>query len=92
MRRPLADRSFDVYLCVSVIEHRRFREEIIGEAAGVLRPGELLVMAFDLLEEKMSMAYPKEFGPPQSLSKIGESFEKMNSLEMLEERSSSWIV
>jgi SAM-dependent methyltransferase len=90
-RLPFADGAFDVYLSVSVIEHTRFKEETIREAARVLRPGGLLILTFDVLEEDYGMTYPKEFGVPLSMQKFDTMFEKHPFFEPLES-GLSWNV
>ncbi len=90
-RLLFADGAFDVYLSVSVIEHTRFKEETIREAARVLRPGGLLILTFDLCEENMGMTYPKEFGVPLSMQKFDTMFEKHPFFEPLES-GLSWNV
>lgn len=42
------DASFSVISCVSVLEHTRNRDAIIGEFARVLEPGGVLVLTFDI--------------------------------------------
>lgn len=66
---PFPDATFDAYLSVSVIEHTRFKEEKLKEAARVLKPGGLLLLTFDVFEEELGMVYPKEFG--SALSMLG---------------------
>jgi len=47
-KMPLADNSFDVICCISVLEHTDNYEEILDEWNRVMRPGGLLVLTFDL--------------------------------------------
>jgi len=90
-RLPFPDSSFDVYLSVSVIEHIKFKGDALREAARVLRPGGLLIMTFDVLEEDYGMIYPKEFGTPLTMKIFGEVFERLSFFQSLE-KDSSWNV
>ncbi|MCX5835247.1 MAG: class I SAM-dependent methyltransferase [Deltaproteobacteria bacterium] len=88
---PYPDEYFDIYLSVSVIEHTSFKEETLEEAARVLRPGGLLILTFDMLEEDYGMVYPKEFGVPLSMQKFDAMFEKLPFFQLLES-DLSWNV
>jgi SAM-dependent methyltransferase len=90
-RLPFPDATFDVYLSVSVIEHTRFKEETILEAARVLKPGGLLLLTFDIYEEERGMVYPSEFGSALSMHQFDALFEKMPCFRPLD-RALSWNV
>jgi ubiquinone/menaquinone biosynthesis C-methylase UbiE len=90
-RLPFPDSSFDVYLSVSVIEHIKFKDDALREAARVLRPGGLLILTFDMLEENYDMVYPKEFGTPLTIKKFGEIFQRLPFFQSLE-KDSPWNV
>jgi ubiquinone/menaquinone biosynthesis C-methylase UbiE len=83
-RLPFPDNFFDVYLSVSVIEHIKYKEDALREAARVLKSGGLLILTFDILEEDFGMVYPREFGTPLSLNKFGEVFERLPFFQSLE--------
>jgi ADP-heptose:LPS heptosyltransferase/SAM-dependent methyltransferase len=44
---PVDDESFDVVLCVSVVEHARFKECLLREALRTLKFGGVLILTFD---------------------------------------------
>jgi len=60
--------SIDIFLSVSVIEHIPHKEQVIAEAARVLRPGGLLIMTFDICEPEMGMSFPKWNGRALSMA------------------------
>ena len=76
-RLPFPDRSFDMYLSVSVLEHTFFKKEALEEAARVLKPGGLLILTFDIYEKDLGMAYPKEFGVPLNMAEFDEIFAEL---------------
>ena len=45
---PVADASFDVVTCISVVEHVQGKAVVLRELLRVLRPGGLLVLTFDI--------------------------------------------
>lgn len=90
-RLPFPDRSFDIYLSVSVIEHTFFKKEALEEAARVLKPGGLLILTFDIYEKDLGMIYPKEFGVPLNMAKFDEIFAELPCFSPLE-KDTHWNV
>jgi len=48
---PADDETYDVVTCVSVVEHIYYKRQAIAELLRVLKPGGLLVLTFDLVED-----------------------------------------
>ena len=48
---PADDESYDVVTCISVVEHIFYKRQAIAELLRVLKPGGLLALTFDLVED-----------------------------------------
>ncbi|HST76630.1 MAG TPA: methyltransferase domain-containing protein [Acetobacteraceae bacterium] len=48
---PADDETYDVVTCVSVVEHIYYKRQAIAELLRILKPGGLLALTFDLVED-----------------------------------------
>jgi 2-polyprenyl-3-methyl-5-hydroxy-6-metoxy-1,4-benzoquinol methylase len=80
---PMAAESYDIVLCVSVLEHTDQYGQILSEFLRVLKPGGLLAMTFDLsLDDKFELSrkqatellgqVSRDFHVPAEIDAVGE--------------------
>jgi ubiquinone/menaquinone biosynthesis C-methylase UbiE len=80
---PMPDASFDLVLCVSVLEHTDQYSKILSEFRRVLKPGGLMTLTFDIsLDDKFTLTRAQA---TELLSQIARDFKVVEDLDVIGE-------